>query len=72
MKIIKARITAMPKAMFDPMPKVMVVLEGETEEREVFEYYPDELTFTAHEFIGLTLDEAKKLKFEKDKRYLQS
>lgn len=71
-KIIKAYITAMPKSFFDDMPKVMVTLEGNNEPELLFEYYPDEISFQASEFIGLTLDEARHLKFKKDKQFLQS
>lgn len=71
MKITKCTITAQPKSFFDPMPKVIITLEdGIT--KELFEYYPDEISFTASEFIGLTEDEARHLKFKKDKQYLQS
>ena len=69
MKIVKARITAMPKSFADPMPKVMVTLEDNTEQ-ELFEYYPDEISFSANEFIGLTIEEGKHLKLKKDKAYL--
>lgn len=72
MKIIKARITEHPKSFLDPMPQVMIMLEGNKEEQLLFEYYPDEISFTESEFIGLTVAEAKTLKFNKDKNYLQS
>ena len=62
----------MPASLFDPMPQVMVVLEGESQEKLLFEYYPDEISFSPNEFIGLTEAEAKRLKFKKDKNYLQS
>lgn len=68
--IIKARIEP-STGMFSP-PKVMVVLEGSDEETFLFDYYPDEISFTAEEFVGLTEDEAHTLKFSKDKAYLQS
>ena len=71
-KIVEARITEMPKSMFDPMPKVMVKLEGATEEELLFEYYPDEISFTAGEFIGLTKAEACSLKCERDSCWLRS
>lgn len=71
-KITAARITEMPKGLFDPMPKVMVKLDGGEVEEQLFEYYPDELTFSAGEFVGLTVDEAHALKFSRDKAYLQS
>lgn len=68
--ITSARITAMPTELLDDMPQVYVTINGK--EEYLFEYYPDELTFTPEEFIGLTTDEARTLKFEKDKMYLQS
>lgn len=71
LKIISARITAMPKSLFDPMPQVWVTYEDNKEEL-LYDYYPDEISFTASEFIGLTRDEAIHLKFKKDKAYLQS
>lgn len=75
MKIISARITnlprPMPQGMFDPMPEVHVILENGAE-HYLFQFYPDEISFTEKEFVGLTLDEARGLKFKKDKAYLQS
>jgi hypothetical protein len=71
MKIISARITAMPKSLFDPMPQVYVTLENGVEEF-LYDYYPDEISFSPQEFVGLTIDEARHLKFVKDKRFLQS
>jgi hypothetical protein len=70
-KIITARITPMPKSMFDRMPQVWVTTEN-GEEQLLFEYYPDEISFQKEEFIGLTIDEGRHLKFTKDKAYLQS
>lgn len=75
MKIVSARITPMPRpmpdGMFDSMPEVWVTFEGGQEEK-LFSFYPDEISFTANEFIGLTEDEARHLKVKKDKQYLQS
>jgi len=75
MVIISARITPlprpMPEGMFDSMPQVFVTTEN-GKEHYLYQYYPDELTFTEQEFVGLTLDKARGLKFEKDKTYLQS
>jgi hypothetical protein len=75
MKIIAARITAMPRpmphSMFAPLPEVYVTMEDGTETM-LFSYYPDELHFTPGEFLGLTEEEARRLKREKDVRYLRS
>lgn len=71
MKVISARITAMPEDMFGPMPQVYVTFENGVEEF-LFEYYPDEISFTAAEFLGKTKQECHNLKFEKDRRYLTS
>jgi hypothetical protein len=70
MKIKSARITAQPKSFLDPMPQVYVTLEDGTEQF-LYEYYPDEISFTEQEFVGLTIAEAKTLKFNKDKKYLK-
>lgn len=71
MKIVSARITAMPKSLFDPMPQVHVTME-DGKEQFLFEYYPDEISFSPKEFEGLTIEEARQLKFKKDKDFLQS
>lgn len=68
-KIKSAVITAMPKSLFDPMPKVVVTYEDDTKET-LFEYYPDEIQFTTAEFIGLTRDEA--MRHNRDVAYLRS
>lgn len=69
--ITSARITAMPKSLFDPMPQV-ILIDSTGKETTLFQFYPDEISFTATEFLGLTLDDARRLKFTKDKAYLQS
>jgi hypothetical protein len=71
MKIVSARITEMPKSFFDPMPKVFVTLENGSEEF-LFDFYPDEIMFSENEFIGLTIEESRHLKFKKDRNYLRS
>ncbi len=70
-KITKASISPYPKMMFDPMPTVTVEYDDGTSS-ELFEFYPDEISFTESEFIGLTEEEARHLKLKKDKKYLQS
>jgi hypothetical protein len=39
---------------------------------QLLSYYDDEISFTAEELVGLTVDEARQLHFEKDKAWLQS
>lgn len=70
-KIVKCEIGPYPKALFDPMPEVKVEYEDGTSEI-LFNFYPDEISFTEEEFVGLNRKEAKRLKFEKDKQFLQS
>jgi hypothetical protein len=72
-KITTARITALPKRLGDPMPIIHITLEGEDEERELLElftYYPDEISFTPEDFIGLTIEQAERLKFNRDQGIL--
>ena len=71
MKIVSARITAQPKGMFDPMPEVHVTT-ADGQEHFLFWYYPDELSFSESEFIGLDLASAIDLKRQKDLAYLKS
>jgi hypothetical protein len=73
-QVIKsARITAMPKKFGDPMPQVMVTLdEYPNHEALLFEYYPDEISFTEKEFEGLTVAQARNMKFCKDYAYMRS
>jgi len=68
-RIISARISPLPRHYFDPMPSVYVVTEDGVE-HELFSYYPDEISFDSGEFIGLSLEQARHLKFERDRAYL--
>jgi hypothetical protein len=61
----------MPEGMFDSMPEVKVQLSN-GERMSLFTFYPDEISFTESEMIGLSVDQAKRRKFEKDVRFLQS
>jgi hypothetical protein len=54
-----------------PLPEVWVTREDGTETK-VFDYYPDELSFAAADFVGLTVEECRLLKFGRDRAFLQS
>jgi hypothetical protein len=73
--IVKCSIGPYPRpiehGMFDPMPQVKVKFNN-GKDKVLFEFYPDEISFEEFEFIGLTEESARRLKFEKDKRYIQS
>ena len=71
-KITDCKISPMPGGFGDPLPKVQVRLGDDNEWTEVFDFFPDELSFSASEFLGLTLAEASERKREKDLAYLQS
>ena len=68
--ISEARITSMPKTILDPMPEVWVTIEGV--EKMLFSFYPDEINFTASEFVGISIAEAYALRHQKDVAYLRS
>jgi hypothetical protein len=75
MKILNVIITDMPRpmplGMFDAMPEVIATFEdGST--KTLFTFYPDEVSFHASEFIGLTEQEAQSLFHQKDTAYLRS
>jgi hypothetical protein len=73
--IVKCSIGPYPRpmeqGMLDPMPEVKVQLSN-GEEKILFSFYPDEISFKESEFIGLTEESARRLKFDRDKRYIQS
>ena len=75
MKITSAIITPMPRpmphGMFDPMPEVIATFEDGSS-KSLFTFYPDEVSYRASEFIGLTEDEAMSLFHRKDISFLQS
>lgn len=70
-KITDASISPLPKQWGDPMPVVTVTLE-DGGSMELFSYFPDEISFRPAEFIGLTIEQAHKLRFNKDRGFLQS
>lgn len=52
------------------MPEVIATLEDGTE-TALFDYYSDELSFHPSEFVGLTVEEGRNLKQQKDVRFLR-
>ena len=72
--IVSAEIRPKPTEyiIFGPLPTVYVKYAGSNEEHTLFDYYPDELHFNAQEFIGLTEEQARDLKYKKDLAYLRS
>jgi len=60
----------MPEGMLDKMPEVKVQFTN-GEEKTLFDFFPDEISFESSEFIGLTEKQAFDLKFDKDKQFLQ-
>lgn len=68
--IVSARITPLPQRLGDPLPEVWVTREDGSEVM-AFDYYPDELTFSGDEFVGLTLEECRLFKFGRDRAFLQ-
>ena len=73
-KIVKCEIGPYPRpypqGMFDKLPEVKVQLSN-GDRLTLFSFYPDEITILESELIGHTIDEAKRIKFEKEVRYLQ-
>jgi hypothetical protein len=70
-RIMNARITDLPRQLGDPLPEVWITLSDRTE-KLLFKYYSDEISFTEQELVGLTEEEARLLKFARDRAYLQS
>lgn len=75
MKITSATIGPMPRpmpeGMFDPMPEVIATFEDGSS-KTLFSFYPDELSFQASDFIGLTEEQARDLRHRKDVSFLRS
>lgn len=69
MKVISARVTRDPYNLLDPIPEVYVTTEDGNEEF-LFDYYPEEISFTPKELIGLTIEECYHLKNTKYNEFL--
>lgn len=71
-KIVACEIGPYPKGMFDvEMPKVRVTFDDGVE-MELFEFFPDELSFFPSDFVGKTEDDARAFRHAKDVAYLRS
>lgn len=72
MKIIKAEIVWKDLGFGGyKMPNVFVTYEDDKREF-LMDYYPDEISFTEEEFVGLTRKECFDLFHKKDLAYLRS
>ncbi len=76
MMIVAATVGPMPRpiedtrGIFDQMPNVTVTFE-DGQVKELFWFYPDELSFNESEFIGLTEQQVDALRLQKDINYLK-
>ena len=68
--VVSARVTPMPERLGDPLPGVWVTCQDGTETR-VFDFFPDEISFSGDDFVGLTTEECRLLKFGRDRAFLQ-
>ncbi len=70
-KVVSAEITkgpdSLPGGVFDQAPRVIATLD-DGRQIELFSFYAHERSFVADEFIGLTVGEARRLKFAPDHR----
>lgn len=69
--IASCKIGPYPTSIWGPLPEVVVTLDdGAT--KNLFHFYPDELSFQDSEFVGLTVGQAMQLRHDKDVAYLRS
>ena len=59
-----------PAGLLDEMPSVVAVFDDGSR-RVLFTFFPDEYTFTADDFLGLTEAEAREVRNRRDIQYLQ-
>ncbi len=71
-KIVECKIGPYPKKITDmEMPKVHVVFDDGVA-KQLFEFYPDEISFRESEFVGMTEEEAYSLRQRRDIAYIRS
>ena len=65
-RIVSAVITpglrSLPDGLFDQAPRVIATLDN-GQDVELFSFYAHERSFTGEHFVGLTVDEGRRLKF---------
>ena len=70
-KVVSAEITsepgALPGGVFDQVPRVMATLD-DGRHVELFSFYAHERSFAPEVFVGLTVDQARRLKFAPEYR----
>jgi hypothetical protein len=70
-RIVSALITPgpgpLPGGVFDRAPRVIATLD-DGRDVELFSFYAHERLFTAEQFVGLTVDEGRRLKFAPENR----
>jgi hypothetical protein len=70
-RITSAVVDPSPASIFAPLPAVTATFDdGSTE--KLFTFYPDEISFSAEEFVGKTRVEAHRLKQQKDAAFLRA
>lgn len=62
---------AKPAGFADPMPRVLATFDDGSC-KDLFDFYPDEITFGEGELVGLTEAEARALRHAKDVAHLRS
>jgi hypothetical protein len=70
-KIVEVEIGPYPQNKLDPFPRVRVTLEG-GDEKTLFSFCPDEVSFSKKEILGLTEKQARQLYYDKDIHYLRT
>lgn len=71
MKIVSAKIEKIGRGKIFCTNNVIATFEDGHIEK-IFNYYPNEISFTPNEFIGKTKDECFDLFYKKDMEYLKS
>ena len=70
-KIVSVIITPgpspLPGGVFDQAPRIIATLD-DGREVELFSFYEHERSFSPDQFVGLTVDEARRLKFAPENR----